>query len=66
MITFETVTKCFDADANFVGEIESHDHTIIDGRPIAFCFTAEAEIQFTADELRAIAEKLDALNGVKG
>lgn len=66
MINFETTTKCFDSDGNFVGEIESHDHTIIDGRPIAFCFCAEAEMQFTAGELRAIADRLDEINGVKG
>ena len=66
MINFETSTRCFDADGDFVGEIESHDSTIIDGHPIAFCFCAEADMHFTADELRAIADKLDSLNGVKG
>lgn len=66
MINFETMTKCFDSDGNFVGEIESHDKSIIDGRPIAFCFCAEAEIHFSSAELRAIADKLDELNGAKG
>lgn len=63
-LNFESRTLCFDTDGNLVGEIESHDHTAIDGRPMAFCFCAEAEIHLTSEELRAIADKLDELNGV--
>lgn len=58
-ISFETKTSVFTDDAQLVGDIEEQDGG-------GWTFTAAVEMPLSADELRAIADKLDELNGVKG
>lgn len=51
-------------DSMQVGILVPADHDD-DGDPIAWNFEAIASIEFTASELRAIADRLDELNQVK-
>lgn len=66
MVTFESQIKAFDDDGNLLGDIECQDYDRANGLPIAFCFAPIAEMLFDAGDLRAIADKLDELNGAKG
>lgn len=66
MVAFESQIKAFDHDGNLLGDIECQDYDRANGLPIAFCFAPIAEMLFDAEDLRAIADKLDELNGVKG
>lgn len=58
-ISFETKTSVFTENAEHLGDIEEQDGG-------GWTFTAAVEIPLSGDELRAIADKLDELNGVKG
>lgn len=57
-ISFETKTSVFTENAELLGDIEEESGG-------GWTFTAAVEVPLSADELRAIADKLDELNGVK-
>lgn len=63
-VTFESRELVLDGDSMQLGTIRPND-TDIDGNEIAWTFEAIAGVEFTPDELRAIADKLDELNGVQ-
>lgn len=64
-ISFESRDMVIDSDGMQLGTIRPND-TDIEGNEIAWTFEAIADVEFAADELRAIADKLDELNGAKG
>ena len=57
-ISFETKTSVFTENAELFGDIEQQDR-------MGWTFTAAVEMPLSADELRAIADKMDELNGAK-
>ena len=60
-ISFESRNMVIDSDGMQLGTIRPND-TDIEGNEIAWTFEAIADVEFAADELRAIADKLDILN----
>lgn len=61
-ISFESRNLVIDSNGMQLGTIRPNDADIY-GNEVAWTFEAIAGVEFSPDELRAIADRLDELNG---